>query len=89
MAQKQSPPEFDFVKSQTEYMNALGIYLEGYKTDLIRAYEVTHKDKILKDWYIAELLISGNKTIAKWKKRAQSLSIDEFKKEYGHKPNYK
>jgi hypothetical protein len=59
-----------------------GFWEEFPKITVIYQLERVYKDEVLRNWFISDLVVNGDKFLLKWDKRFFTLSDDEIKSKY-------
>ena len=72
-----------FFEDQVNFMEKLGFWDELELVYLKSMIESRHKDHVIKDFYINEIVFANDKVLLKWKPRYQPLSDQELKEKYG------
>ena len=79
---EQKLPPFDLLELYKPVLEIEGFYKEEFKTRIIHALESTYVRHILRDWYIADIVPSGDKFLVKWCKRFKPLTDEELEEKY-------
>lgn len=64
-------------------LETFGFWMEIYKETLIKLVAKMYKDEVLKEYYVSDVLLNGEKVLVKWHKRRSPLSDEELKETYG------
>lgn len=71
------------LESHIEVLNLTGtIWYELAKKTIIWSVERSFDDVILKERYISDIVINGDKALIKWEKRFRELTDEEVKDKY-------
>lgn len=73
----------EFIDNLKNRQNHFGVWEEGYVSTIKHAMESRYNSLILKDMYIADIIINGDKILIKWNKRFQPLTDEELNEKYG------
>ncbi len=74
-----------FVDLYGKKAEVTGFWTEEYKSIMIKYIESTYKHEIIRDLFISDIVINGDKMLIKWQSRFQPLSDEQMEKEYGIK----
>ena len=74
--------KMDFLEHTKGGMSVLGFWTEGGKGMLVRSLERNHVDDVLREWQIADVVVTEHKVLLKWQKRSQPLTDKELKEQY-------
>lgn len=72
-----------FIEKHFEKISVLGFWDEIKKPTLIQLLEHMYETEIIREWAISDVVMSGNKVLYKWYKRAFPLSDEDLKSQYG------
>ena len=73
----------EFLEVLKDKMDVTGVWEEHYRETLIRRMESMYKTEIIRDYFISDLVINGDKVLVKWNKRHLPLSKEDLKDDYG------
>jgi hypothetical protein len=83
MAEDKPMSSEEFIAIQTQINVHSGFWSEGYKRTLLRSLEANYNSLILRDLFIEDVIINGDKIMIKWGKRYTPLTDEKLKEEYG------
>lgn len=73
----------DFIESTKKSLEILGFWTEEYKKSILSIIESNTSPEIIRDMYISDLVMNGDKVLIKWNKRLYPLNDDEMEKLFG------
>lgn len=73
----------EFIDFHKEHIDSFGLWTEEYNSTIIHTIENRYKTEHIREWYISEFTIKGDKTLIKWRKRIYALTDEELKVKYG------
>jgi hypothetical protein len=71
----------NFLESNKSIME-LGFWSEEYLSMLKLGIEIQYKTEVIREWYVADIVINGDKVLVKWKKRLHPLSDEQLNEKY-------
>lgn len=74
----------DFVNLHAEGMKKLGFWTEEYRATILKSMERQYKPEIIRNYFITDFVVNGDKVLVKWMKRIEPLSDKELKEDYGY-----
>jgi hypothetical protein len=82
-SKKNANQENTLLQVHKKTAETLGFWDEVYFSTLLRAMERQYLPEIIAQYYIADLIVHGNKVLIKWEKRLRTLTNEELKDIYG------
>lgn len=75
--------EDEFLKDHITSIEFDGFWKEGYKEIMLSRLLGLYNSDIIRDYFISDLIVRGEKVLLKWTKRFRSLTEQELKEQYG------
>lgn len=75
--------KLDFLEINQKNMDLLGFWSESYKSTIILSVESAYKNSVIRDWFISNIVIDGDKVLIKWQRRTFPLTDEQIKEKYG------
>lgn len=72
----------EFLKDHQKQEKINGFWQEESKSTLIFILELRYKTEIIKEWFIVDFALNGDRVLVKWRKRLFPLSCEELKDKY-------
>ena len=79
-------PEFDFLTLHKRCIETSGLWLEEYKSGLLKNIELRYTTDVIRHWRITDIVINGEKVLLKMVKRFEPLTDEQLINDYGRQP---
>ncbi len=72
-----------FLEYHKKNLEFTGFWQEHYKSSVIQNIENTFHINVIREYFICDLVMNGDKVLVQWKKRHRPLNAEELEKNYG------